>query len=208
VCSTAEDSSPPQARFGHSALPYKDYIFVFGGQGISNYLLDGTTSLQCDLVSFRDLYRLDTRTMEWKGIETNKTTAITTITEVMPQETQHSSSWQDARNSHTCILFPKNDDGKIDDDDKMILFGGANEQHGPQNDVWSFSLKTLDWRQIQCTGDEGIPCGREMHSACVILDDGGASGCCRQMYIMGGRNVDGNVCQDFWVLDLGRLHWT
>jgi len=206
LCSTTEDSSPPQARFGHSAIAYKDYVFIFGGQGISDCQADDdTTASQCALVSFRDFYRLDTRTMEWKVIvASTMATAPTTKPEVIPQETQHGPSpWPEARNSHTCILFPKDDD----DDDEIILFGGANEQHGPQNDVWSFSLETNDWRRIQCKGDDGIPCGREMHSACIVLDDGDGRRR-RQMYIMGGRNVEGKICQDFWVLDLDDYKWT
>jgi len=203
TCTTAKGAAPPpQARFGHTAVAYRHSIYVFGGQGLSNRPVDdnnATASSSCGgPVSFRDLHRLDTRTMEWAVVDV---------------AANADTPSPDARNSHTCVLLLNDgDDGDgdgDDGDDRVILFGGANERLGPQNDVWSLTLKTRVWTRVQCGGHGGVPCGREMHSACVVVDDGGDGGARRRrMYVMGGRDGDGRVCHDSWTLDLDDHTWT
>jgi hypothetical protein len=95
------------------------------------------------------------------------------------------------RNSHSSVYSQRNE--------CFILFGGANETVGPMNDVWLFSLKNYEqdhsWEQLICDGD-CHPSPREMHSAC--MDEN--RNC---MYIIGGRDIEGNVCNDLWALNFG-----
>lgn len=122
------------------------------------------------------MYCFNTQTFEWTQLSYS------------PSDTVPSP-----RNSHSCI-YSKHCES-------LIIFGGANENIGPMNDIWFFCLedKQHQWRKMIPNIDKGdIPLPREMHASCI--DDAR-----RCMYVMGGRNAEGNVCQDLWELNLGRL---
>ena len=95
-----------------------------------------------ELVSFNDLYRLDTISLFWEKLECSGGDKNA----VMPA----------ARNSHTAVIMKGN----------LIIYGGANSESGPLPDLWEFDLSQHCWKKIICSGGK-TPGAREMHSACV-----------------------------------------
>ena len=95
------------------------------------------------------------------------------------------------RNSHTAVILHGT----------MIVYGGANSNAGPLNDIWEYNFTNHKWNPIQVHG-ECIPEPREMHSACVInhMIPNTSPSC---MIIVGGRNHTGKVCSDVWMLHSG-----
>lgn len=166
----------PSARFAHTATTHKSSIYVFGGQGPFQSSSCSSTSdgITEKLTSMNCMYLLETNTMQWSRV------------------TDELSIWPPPRNSHSSV-FCKHDEC-------IVIFGGANELVGPMNDVWCFSIKNKErhWTQINCNGDEDgvVPAPREMHSACFADN----KNC---MYVVGGRNKEGGICQDLWSLDWG-----
>eukprot|EP01031_Cornospumella_fuschlensis_P033815 gene33815-40916_t len=124
---------------------------------------------------YNDIYILDTKAWEWhyvgeKGVE-------------IP-----------ARNAHsTCVLR------KADNDAVLVIFGGASPEHGPMGDAFYAFLPPvdtidpasiyLDWRLLPSSPAQ-YPRPREMHGSCAFLQD---------MYVSGGRGVDG-LLGDVWRL--------
>ena len=171
----------PVARFAHTAVAFQSNIYIFGGQGFQTTNQNGTSSdmtINENPSSFNCMYCLNTKTMEWTKM-TNESS---------------SSPLPAPRNSHTCLLYRE---------ESLIIFGGANEHVGPMDDVWSFSLtdgKNM-WNRIHCCGGiDGTPRPREMHAACLDKE----KDC---IFVVGGRNVENNVCQDVWSLDLSMFNF-
>lgn len=183
--------------FGHTAVTDQSNIYIFGGQGLVNNnnsniapndQQSNSYNLENQLTSLNCMYSLNTKTLEWTIITTTNNSSSLSL---LPP----------SRNSHTCVLSKTKNENE--ESLRFIIFGGANETVGPMNDVWSFRLSAKnnkkEWEEMTCVcgrDGNGIPTAREMHSACI--DEDGNS-----MYIIGGRNMEGSVCQDLWVLNLG-----
>ena len=189
------EGSKPCARFGHSAICYGSMLCIYGGQSCSydheEQLLDGdekqhssSSLLSPSIIVHDDLYCFDTVTCTWSKV--NTTIAME----------RHEISL--SRHSHTAIPLPNG---------TMLAFGGAIGNNELRNDMWELNLKTKVWRQVKICSDSGIPSAREMHSACceVIPYEGGEESIdsrCR-IYVFGGRNADGIVLGDLWMLEQG-----
>jgi hypothetical protein len=167
-------------------------LYIFGGQGFRATTTATTLSTVIDAANVKDngekllslncMYCLDINILEWIQVRDR------------PSSSSSLSPVPATRNSHTCVLYRK--------EERIIMFGGANENNGPMNDLWSFDLtnEKYQWDQISYSGYDGeIPIAREMHSMCIDEDS-------NIIYVVGGRNVGGNVCQDIWTLDLGTFH--
>jgi len=204
-------SAPPSPRYGHTvaaAFP-NSAIIVFGGSSSS-------TS------SFNDLHVYDTQTNRWSCVDQGS------AEDESAEDHFGQANRPMPRNSHTAV---ETLDGKT-----MILFGGANAEVGPMNDMWTLDLRSLD--EIDTGGDEagenkvqwervgsGIessdngkanddsstpwPEAREMHSACIVPLNGPSDkdGDHLGMIVMGGRKADGSACQDIWLFDLQAKRW-
>jgi N-acetylneuraminic acid mutarotase len=96
-----------------------------------------------------------------------------------------------ARLQHTSIVY----------DGKMVMFGGGIIGAFPGekllNDVWTLDLTTSAWTQLTTTGTK--PSAREGHTSIVYAG---------KMVVYGVRNnVDGDVENDVWSLDLTTYAW-
>jgi N-acetylneuraminic acid mutarotase len=131
----------PKERHGHSAVSVGTVMYVFGGQGPNTDDEGNVSRDAAELVSFNDVYRLDSTTMHWSLIETN-------------------GNGPTPRHSHSTCLHERSE--------SILLFGGTNPEEGTSNDVWSLSLKNFTWKRVRCTSKKGsLPEGREMHTACI-----------------------------------------
>ena len=133
-----------------------------------------------------DVYYFDTKSLAWNKVNTK-------IVDAAGSEVEGTSSLK--RHSHVAIPLPNGN---------MLVFGGASEQNEILNDVWQLNLKTGLWARVKINCETGIwPCAREMHSTCYNTSskDNGCTAC--QMYVMGGRNADGAVLGDMWLLSQG-----
>ena len=70
-------------------------------------------------------------------------------------------------------------------------FGGRGDHGHFFNDIWSFTISTRKWAEIQCTGS--IPSRRAGHAA-VLVDN--------VMYVFGGRSIGRPYLDDLTALDL------
>ena len=93
-----------------------------------------------------------------------------------------------SRHSHTAVVTGT----------KMLIFGGESPVYGVLNDTWKFGFKSHEWKKIEPMSCN-VPISREMHSASVHDSI---------MYIIGGRDVNGNVLDDIWKYDEKRREWT
>ena len=166
TCDIDCKGNPPSARFGHSAIAFDSKLYIYGGQGIATSggsIFDDPANLEC----FSSMYYLNIVTMTWGEVDASA-----------------HELWPKRRNSHSAVLLG----GK-----KLVVFGGANEEDGPTNDLWSYDFELNTWFDFT---SGNAPCAREMHS--LTGDDD--RNC---VYLLGGRKEDGTVCQDFWVYHLG-----
>lgn len=168
----------PSARFGHSAVASGSKIYIFGGQGFAHN--DKNCNSHTPHVCFNDLYCLDTEKMAWTTL-CNGETAL--------REKTKSVAIPSCRNSHASALIG----------DEVIIFGGANADEGPMDDMWVFNLLSESWKKIE-TNRSVHPEAREMHSVCIANS---------KMYVWGGRKESGEVCQDIWECDpASGFRWT
>ena len=193
------DKITPMQRHSHTAVAHKKKVYIFGGKS-ENHQKNKSPLPTC----VNDLFCYDTEDKSWSII------GQTEESDIMPPR----------RDSHTAVILQRNDycEGK------MIVFGGANAEEGPNNECWLYDIITEKWKQLMYANavDDPVPEAREMHAACLVSmdiicsdndDENNISGF--EMIIMGGRNQKGSVCQDCWSLKLGEnsttvciiLHW-
>ncbi len=182
------DKSAYTQRHSHTAVAHKKIVYIFGGQ--SDNLQNNKSPLPACV---NDLFCYDTEDKSWSII----------------QQTEESEIIPSRRDSHTAAILQRSDNCE----GKMIIFGGANAEEGPNNECWLFDIKTEKWKQLMYgnTIHDPVPEAREMHAACIVSmdtissdneDENNISGF--EMIVMGGRNQKGSVCQDCWSLKLGK----
>ncbi|KAG0053667.1 hypothetical protein BGZ83_000662 [Gryganskiella cystojenkinii] len=117
-----------------------------------------------------DLYRLDLDTMLWEKLIYTK------------------GEPPSKRNDHTATLWG---------DDRIVIFGGNDEQNNYCNDVHVLHVRTLTWETPKVTGN--IPLGRVKHGATIEND---------MLFVSGGvlGNQDG-VSPSLLKLDLMTWEW-
>jgi len=201
------DSAPPSKRFGASIAANGTKVAVFGG--------GQPPSSSSSSVFFNDLHVYDTQTNKWSCADPGS------VVDESAEDYFGQTSRPMPRNSHTAVATP---------DGKMLLFGGANAEVGPMNDMWTLNLRSLkdeagerelQWERIGGGGVESSdnskisdnsstpwPEAREMHSACIVSSspsnkDGHHLG----MIVMGGRKNDDSVRQDMWMFDIQSKRW-
>ncbi|EGX44406.1 hypothetical protein AOL_s00193g134 [Orbilia oligospora ATCC 24927] len=81
-------------------------------------------------------------------------------------------------------------------DNKLIVFGGENENRVYLADVYLFDITTSTWSQPQISGPS--PRGRSRHSVCLHDD---------KLYVIGGTNGS-DVLDDLVYLDLNTMTWS
>ncbi|ORY95768.1 hypothetical protein BCR43DRAFT_506213 [Syncephalastrum racemosum] len=89
------------------------------------------------------------------------------------------------RAGHVSVVF----------DNKLFIFGGTDGDH-LYNDIWTFDLQTLLWKQVAAAGY--IPVPREGCSASLVGD---------VMYVFGGRGPDGRVLGDLCAFKMAGHRW-
>lgn len=97
---------------------------------------------------YNDLYRLNVSEMKWEDVIYLK------------------GSRPSKRTNHSASLWNQ---------DKIIIFGGTDEQDQNCNDVVILDLKTMTWERPEVDGH--VPLGRARHSASIYND---------KLYIVGG----------------------
>ena len=212
VESAGDHSSALPARHGHSIFSYGTKLIVFGGQS--------APSSTSPSVSLNDLHVYDTQTNVWSCLD------------------QGSGEDEFAEEYYGQALrpMPRNSQSIVVSNGKMILFGGANAEVGPMNDMWALDLRQLDEINVdQCkAGEHNLPWeriggghdstkndiddndgatpwpeAREMHSACIVpLNDPRDEGKDHVgMLLMGGRKADGTACRELWLFDVQTQSW-
>ncbi|KAI9307903.1 hypothetical protein BJ944DRAFT_237469 [Cunninghamella echinulata] len=89
------------------------------------------------------------------------------------------------RSGHTSVVF----------ENRLYIFGGSDGKH-LYNDIWCFDFHSRQWHQIPAAGF--IPTARE-HAAAGLVDDA--------MYVIGGRDVDGNELNDLCAFRIRSQRW-
>ncbi|CAO3619833.1 unnamed protein product [Cunninghamella blakesleeana] len=89
------------------------------------------------------------------------------------------------RSGHTSVVF----------ENRLYIFGGSDGKH-LYNDIWCFDFQACQWHQIPAAGF--IPTAREC-SAAGLVDDA--------MYVIGGRDVDGNELNDLCAFRIRSQRW-
>lgn len=198
-------NNKPSPRYGHSAISYQEQVFIFGGQGESHNPTRYDNPSIPALICWNDMYIYNSKLQSWSEI------VVTNNTENIPSP----------RNSHSAVIL---DNPSLSEPNaKMIIFGGANELIGPNNECWQFDLTAKTWERLHCIGDEnfGFPDAREMHTACIVnycqtVIPGGDIEPNKtgfenihkiEMIVMGGRKESGEICKDCWSLNLVTLRW-
>ena len=195
-------------RYGQSLRSHGTKLVLFGGQN--------APSTASTPVSFNDLHVYNTQTNTWTCLDRGS------AEDESAEEYYGQAIRPMPRNSHSVVVSNA----------KMFLFGGANAEVGPMDDLWTLDLQTLDevdddsckageakvqWERIGAGDDDDDddctspwPEAREMHSACVVplLKDQPNGGQDQAgMLLMGGRKADGTALRDMWLLDLQSLEW-
>jgi len=176
----------PTARSGHAVTYINNLLLLYGGIDFAEEAV------------YNDLYMLNLETWEWKYIGESGE-------EVPP------------RNSHTLSIVtspmpgdshqPVTDLDRTDDiQTYLVVYGGASPEAGPMSDVYYAELSSdfkdksevfVTWKKL--LGSETSspsPCQsgpgkREMHSTCTYNGS---------VYIVGGRDEEGEVLSDVWQL--------
>ncbi|CAG8590646.1 17244_t:CDS:1 [Funneliformis caledonium] len=122
---------------------------------------------------YNDLYRLNVSEMKWED--------VIYLKGVRPSK----------RTNHSASLWNQ---------DKIIIFGGTDEQDQNCNDIVILDLKTMTWERPEVNGY--IPLGRAKHSANIHND---------KLYIVGGYYIseeeENSVSSDVNCLNLQTWTW-
>lgn len=140
------DPIEPIGRYRHEIAIDSRYIYIFGG---------GTADQVFDLKTL-PVYDLTHR--KWDRIETYA---------------DNDDKYPKPRKCHSLVQHTVKHDN--DEEETFVYILGGNNQAGPLNDVWRFSLKTHRWL---CFKKAGLRTSLYFHDSCITSD-----GC---MYIFGG----------------------
>jgi hypothetical protein len=102
------------------------------------------------------------------------------------------------RNSHTLVRDHKNH--------KIYVYGGANADDGPLNDLFEFDQDENEWVQLLTSGKntpDDVPPALEMHTAHIYYDENEKP----HLLLVGGR-CNGSFSSGIYSLDLDELQWT
>eukprot|EP00013_Stygamoeba_regulata_P025332 CAMPEP_0177652154 /NCGR_PEP_ID=MMETSP0447-20121125/12957_1 /TAXON_ID=0 /ORGANISM="Stygamoeba regulata, Strain BSH-02190019" /LENGTH=879 /DNA_ID=CAMNT_0019155337 /DNA_START=30 /DNA_END=2669 /DNA_ORIENTATION=- len=126
--------SEPSAREGHTAVVYKDSVYVFGGRALASASSGSGSSSSSvgDAQLLDDLWRLDVKANRWEVVKAR-------------------GRAPSARAYHSAVVR----------DDSMLVFGGlATGSKFAHGDIHEFSFVSGRWRGLQATGDSPGPrCG-------------------------------------------------
>lgn len=205
----------PPARSGHSAVYYKNKLYVFGGQSVTVNPSTGQPTFSF----FNDVWVLTLKLGELRwfcfSLKTKPSPSSFLYDRAFPVISPPLTS------SHTASLL-----GSI-----MYVFGGSNEE-GPRNDLYACDLNNMQWYKCNQLSSHPTskPSPREMHAASTLLCTNGSCAACagssagshddqeaaagddsnkadamcyaeRFLYVMGGRGKK-NVCSDFYQFDV------
>ncbi len=93
----------------------------------------------------------------------------------------------EARAGHSAVVYK----------DKLIIFGGKNEENEKLNDVWSFTVPTHNWQKLTTNSQAVLP--RSGHSATVHNN---------YMLVFGGILDVTKELDDMLLFDLEMKKWT
>jgi len=82
---------------------------------------------------------------------------------------------------------------------RMIIFGGMSDEYGYElGDMWAMDDSSFNWTEL--TTENAGPPGLRDHAAIYDPDT-------RSMVFFGGVYNSGQITNDIWILDIGRLVW-
>lgn len=132
------DPIQPIGRYRHEIAIDSRYIYIFGG---------GTADQVFDL---KELPVYDLLERKWNRIDTHPNT---------------DDEYPKPRKCHSLVQHTLKDaDGG---EETFVYIVGGNNQSGPLNDVWRFSLKTRRWF---CFKKSGLRTTLYFHDACITSD--------------------------------------
>jgi len=217
-------SDHPSARFSHSAVIFKQHMYLFGGASSDH--LSGTT--------YNDMYALDLTTYRWRkmrplGLQPaprecasfvafNKEDSGEGIIILHagicrpPVERQHTmgprffddtqlfdintSTWQRLNLTENYPSARAAESASVVRN-SLVTFGGAHRSNR-LNEVWVFNFETNLWRFIRIRGKK--PPERFGHTQFTIDED--------RVLVVGGSNGHDTDMSDVWMLDTTMWSWT
>ena len=94
-----------------------------------------------------------------------------------------------SRAGHSAVLYQ----------DRMIVFGGKDEDNNKLNDIWAFDFPTNKWSEIQLSEANYLkPTTRSGHSACIYNDF---------MVVFGGIHEVTKELSDMCAFDIKQNKW-
>ncbi|CAM6005868.1 unnamed protein product [Sphagnum balticum] len=188
----------PIPRESQSCCMIRDYMYVFGGQGI-NILVNGRTYENF----FNDLYRFKVI------LEDGKFSAVWEKLEPKGRKPSKRSSHSSCayKNRYMYIIggegycYDVDEDGQIGEDHKQVARNnnGNNEENVPcypKSDVWYYDVDANEWFQLKIT-NEKIFIPRFAHS-CNIYED--------VLVVFGGLRDYAHSTKDICVLSLNGVN--
>jgi len=198
-------STTAPASHGHSAVTYKNCLYIYGGDVKDNKrisdihkhsLVSGTWSKinakgqipearsgQSAVVHNGHLYVFGGRDGRTYYADLYSFSFSTRVWSKVDTR----GSLVKRRYRHTAVVYER----------KMYIFGGEFGSECCYNDLYCFDFETNTWSEVQANGD--IPEPRSGHSA--VMNNG-------KMYVFGGRNQDPHYFADIHQFDFATKTWT
>jgi Kelch motif len=197
----------PRRRSYHSAVTWRNTLFVLGGQDLREGALEGLWMLRIDhinpeaerwlrlkiqggppAISRHTAVVAENNMYVYGGTNTNvqyNTMYILDLEKMIWKKIESISDNDPPKmDSHSCVVYKS----------LLIFFGGYVNGYR-SNRVTLFNYNTSAWDYKAVSG----PCARSNHSATVFRTD---------MYVFGGFDEDHSTLNDFWTLNLKRWTWS
>jgi N-acetylneuraminic acid mutarotase len=166
----------PSARYGHTAVIYKDFMYVFGGW-------DGTRTLN-DFYQFSfSKYRYFFLILHFFSLKNALVSKFWYI-EKPDMSVTPVSSVPSPRYRHSSCVVNKS----------IFIFGGISKLQEKHNDLYEYRIAYSAWRKI-LTSLDSIPSPRTFHQICAKKNCDKGS-----IYLFGGSSSE-KLNDFYWILD-------
>lgn len=186
----------PEPRLAHTAVVWKNYMFIFGGKKSTN-------------TDVCELYRFDFETNQWMFIRTNDTVPQSYHSAVIFKNSmlvygdfdKRVHEYDILKNKWTPIMgenapLTRYEHSATMYKNSMYVFGGMVKGVSHTNDIWEFDCITHKWQKIVINGD--CPIARKSHTAITIGDS---------MLMFGGYSNTARDLNDLWEFNYQTQKW-
>lgn len=177
---TAVDGGP--RRVNHASAAIEDRVYLFGGY----CSLDSTpySEQATRTVTTIDVFCLHSTTMRWKKLRDNDGTDK--VKNIIDRNSFKDTPYM--RYGHAVTPYK----------DKVYLWGGRNDQYGPDADMFSYCTKSNSWEKVEWSGNR--PFGRDGHTMNTWND---------KIIIFGGFDAEYDTySNDTHIFDIKEKFWS